>query len=262
MNVWGKKICISHSRESISWDLFGYGWQHQHSHGGRLAEELTEKICLSLEQSGPPPSPQKTWPKKTECNWKPDSTRPGGFLFFLFLDLCFAMMMSPEVGIAHREKVSQEFLVKCLLGRIDSPSSFFFVPRLCLWTETMCLYNCFSLKILEGWKLASRLELTRLLLRLATKSRNRDCWTDPAALGVGRRFPFWLTLLLLLLPFAFPSLPVSLLSSFPPFFSLHLLQVLPKYQLCCRYHTDVEDKEISEKSLSWGVHTWNFPCIF
>ena len=129
MNVWGKKICISHSRESISWDLFGYGWQHQHSHGGRLAEELTEKICLSLEQSGPPPSPQKTWPKKTECNWKPDSTRPGGFLFFLFLDLCFAMMMSPEVGIAHREKVSQEFLVKWLLGRIDSPSSFFFVPQ-------------------------------------------------------------------------------------------------------------------------------------
>lgn len=140
-----------------------------------------------------------------------------GFLFFPFLDLCFAMMMSPEVGIAHREKVSQEFLVKCLLGRINSPSSFFFVPRLCLWTETMCLYNCFSLKILEGWKLASRLELTRLLLCLATKSRNRDCWTDPAALGEGCRFSFWLTLLLLLLPFAFPSLPVSLLSSFPPF---------------------------------------------
>ena len=137
--------------------------------------------------------------------------------FFLFLDLCFAMMMSPAVGIAHREKVSQEFLVKCLLGRINSPSSFFFVSRLCLWTQTTCLYNCFSLKILEGWKLASRLELTRLLLCLATKPRNMDCWTDPAARVAGRRFPFWLTLLLLRLPFAFPSLPLSLLSSFPLF---------------------------------------------
>lgn len=80
------------------------------------------------------------------------------FVFFFFLDLCFVQMKSPEVGIAHREKVSQESLVKMPLGRSNSPSSFFSVPWPFLWTQTMYFYNCSSLKSLRtenrraGWR--------------------------------------------------------------------------------------------------------------
>lgn len=86
-------------------------------------------------------------PEDKVHSWS-DSTRPSGCLF-IFFNLYFVHMNSPEEGIAHREKASQELLVTMPLGGINSLSSFFSVPWQFLWTQTTYFYNCFSLKSLK-----------------------------------------------------------------------------------------------------------------
>lgn len=184
-------------------------------------------------------------------------------------------MKSPEVGIAHREKASQELLVKTPLGKINSHLHF----SLFLGNErTMYFYNCSSLNSLKtenrraGWSLHTA-EGSHFFPCQKVQEQGLGTWLSQTWLGQwDEGCSFFLDSLLLLsllsflplfFPFLFLSLSLFLLPSFPSVLSsfLYSFQVLLKYHLSCRYHTSAKDKENNERVQAWGVYNLAFPWI-